>query len=312
MVKPVYSLYMQPETLPALKIRNVTTMYGNYYGVENISFDVKAGEVFGFLGPNGAGKSTMINTILDLLRPESGTIEIFGADNRRYGAMIRHRIGYLSGDMATDPTLTGVQYLSYVASLRGGVKNSTIDELADRLKCDLSKKIRHLSRGSKQKIGLISALMHDPDLLILDEPTSGLDPLIQAEFNEIIREHSARGKTTLISSHVLSEVQAVCNRVGFIREGKLIKLSPLDDLISEATKLVVIVFVEQPPDDLAESIDGISHLETTDRTVTFQFKGDDDALLKLLATYQVLHIQISEPDLSRLFMGYYQEKSDVS
>lgn len=287
-------------------------MYGPYFGIEKVSLEVQKGEVFGFLGPNGAGKSTTINTILDLLRPESGQIEILGADHHRYGAMIRHRVGYLSGDMVTDPSLTGAQYLRYAANLRGGVDLKVIDDLAARLECDLTKKIKHLSRGNKQKIGLISALMHDPDLLILDEPTSGLDPLMQAEFNQIIREHSARGKTAFISSHALDEVQAICDRVGFIRDGRLVKVSSLAALIAEATKDVTVVFTDEPPADALQEIPGVTRLEIADHTAVFHFIGEDDALIKLIANYPIQHIQISEPNLSELFMGYYQEKTDVS
>lgn len=291
----------------ALRLRDVTKQYNaRSRGIESITLDVMAGEVFGFLGPNGAGKSTTINVMLDLLRPQTGTIELFGVDHRKRPALRRRQIGYLSGDMETDPTLTGRQYLHFVANIRGGVKQSTIGTLTDRLQCDLDKKIRHLSRGNKQKIGLVAALMHDPDLLILDEPTSGLDPLIQAEFNAIIREHQARGKTTFISSHVLSEVQAICDRVGFIRDGKLIKVSNLDDLIREATKHVTATFVKTVPKNSLINLPGAHNVIVDGQTASLHFKGNDNDLLRLLSAHSLKDVQISEPDLSDLFMDYYQ------
>lgn len=290
----------------ALSLKNVSKHYGKSRGIADISLDVTTGEVFGFLGPNGAGKSTTINTILDILRPDTGTITILGADHRQASPNIRARIGYLSGDMETDPSLTGRQYLRFAANLRGGVDQTVIDALIVRLKCEVDKKIKYLSRGNKQKIGLIAALMHDPDLLILDEPTSGLDPLIQAEFNDIIREHKARGKTTFISSHALSEVQAICDRVGFIRDGKLIKVSPLDELMREATKRVTITFEGTVPRRDILDLAGVHDATINGQRAVFHFKGNDNDLLKLLAKHTVKDIQISEPDLADLFMDYYQ------
>lgn len=295
-----------------LRLHSVTKQYGaRSRGITDISLSVAKGEVFGFLGPNGAGKSTTINTILDLLRPQTGTIQIFGRDHRDHPATLRQQIGYLSGDMETDPTLTGRQYLHFVANLHDSVAQATINGLVERLKCDLDKKIRHLSRGNKQKIGLVAALMHDPDLLILDEPTSGLDPLIQAEFNAIIREHQQRGKTTFISSHVLSEVQAICDRVGFIRDGKLIKVSGLDELIREATKRVTVTFAKTVPKNSLVNLPGAHHVTIDNQTATFHFKGNDNELLRLLAAHPVKDIQISEPDLSDLFMNYYQSQEKI-
>lgn len=212
---------------PAIEIKNLTKYYDKLHGIDDITLEVRKGEIFGFLGPNGAGKSTTINTILDILRPKSGTISILGVSHR--DVKKSHRLlGYLATDMETDPSLTGKQYLSFAASLQGDVDKAHVNELATRLKADLSIRIRHLSRGNRQKIGLIAALMHNPEVLILDEPTSGLDPLIQSEFYTILREHQQAGKTTFMSSHVLSEVQEVCNRVGFIKDGKLVQVSDLD------------------------------------------------------------------------------------
>lgn len=299
---------------PALEIKRLTKRYNAQHGVFGIDLTVPTGEVFGFLGPNGAGKSTTINTVLDILRPTEGSVRILGLDAHKQAKAAHSRLGYLSGDMETDPSLTGKQYLKYVAHLRGNVDRQRIAELTQRLKADVSTKIKHLSRGSKQKIGLIAALMHDPELLILDEPTSGLDPLIQTEFNSIIREHKAQGKTAFISSHVLSEVQTTCDRVGFIRDGRLVDVSTLDALIEKAPRRVTVRFKDAPPVESLEKLAGAHDLHRHDSNmVTFLFKGDVNELLKLLGKHTLQNVQIAESDLEELFMSYYRnrEGSDV-
>lgn len=293
---------------PALKIDHVTKRYDSKHGVHDINLEVKRGEVFGFLGPNGAGKSTTINTILDLLKPDTGTITVLGLDHHKNVKEVHSRLGYLSGDMETDPSLTGKQYLNYAAHLHGGVDQTIIDGLIKRLKSDVTTKIKHLSRGNKQKIGLIAALMHDPDILILDEPTSGLDPLIQAEFNAIIREHKAKGKTTFISSHVLSEVQTVCDRVGFIRDGQLIHVDTLAGLMEQTSRNVTIHFRDDTPHEKIASLSGVRNVKREDGTMSFTFDGDINQLLALLAKHPINNIQIAEPDLEELFMNYYRQE----
>lgn len=269
---------------------------------------VHKGEVFGFLGPNGAGKSTTINTVLDILRPSEGTIRVLGLDHHKHAKQVHARIGFLSGDMETDPSLTGKQYLTYVANLRGGVKWPKIQELATRLKADLSVRIKHLSRGNKQKIGLIAALMHDPDLLIFDEPTSGLDPLMQAEFAAIVREHKERGKTAFISSHVLSEVQSICDRVGFIREGKLVNVSTIDELLARAPRHVTANFKNNPPESSLQQLQGAENFKRDGNVVSFLFKGDVNQLINLLNQHSLASLQITETDLEELFMSYYRNE----
>jgi ABC-2 type transport system ATP-binding protein len=303
---------MSSTTPPALKISHLTKRYDSKHGIHDINLEVAKGEVFGFLGPNGAGKSTTINTILDLLKPQEGSIAVLGLDHHKDMKRVHSRLGYLSGDMETDPSLTGKQYLQYVAHLRGGISQDIIDGLVHRLKSDVTTKIRHLSRGNRQKIGLIAALMHDPDILILDEPTSGLDPLIQAEFNAIIREHKERGKTTFISSHVLSEVQSICDRVGFIRDGKLIRVSTLKELMKSSARNVTVHFTSKPPRDRIAKLQGVSQLRHEDGMLAFTFGGDMNELLRLLAANSIDNIQIAEPDLEDLFMNYYRtEDKDV-
>ena len=302
----------KPSSIPALKLTRVTKHYGKSRGINEISLSIQPGEVFGFLGPNGAGKSTTINTILDLLRPNSGSISIFGDNHKKHGTKLRRRIGYLSGDMETDPSLTGEQYLKFVAQIHGDIASDAIPTLVRRLKCETGKKIKHLSRGNKQKIGLVAALMHDPDLLILDEPTSGLDPLMQGEFNKIIDEHRKRGKTAFISSHVLGEVQTICDRVGFIRDGSLINVSSLDEILQSATKQVRVVFSGPPPKSKLTHLRGAHDFHARDNVVSFKFDGDDNALLHLIAAHKISDLQIAEPDLSDLFMNYYREDTHVS
>lgn len=303
---------MKASKSPAIRLTSLTKMYDDQHGVNDITLDVEQGEVFGFLGPNGAGKSTTINTILDLLKPDSGEITILGLDHHRDLKEVHTRIGYVSGDMETDPTLSGKQYLQYVAHLRGNVDKARINELIARLRVDTSTKIKHLSRGNKQKIGLVAALMHDPEILILDEPTSGLDPLMQTEFNKIIREHRERGKTTFISSHVLSEVQTICDRVGFIRSGKLIRVSPLSSLMDRSIHKVRVYFKKPTPTGALAEIKGVADIQHEDGMAAFTFSGDLNILLHFLSTHPIKNISITEPDLEELFMSYYRtEESNV-
>lgn len=296
-----------------LKLDNVTKTYGKSRGIEDINLEVVQGEVFGFLGPNGAGKSTTINTILDLLHANSGTITVLGMDSRKDSVDVRKRIGYLSGDMTTDLGLTGKQYLDYARHLHGGVDTTYMKELVERLRCETNKKIKSLSRGNRQKIGLVAALMHDPELLILDEPTSGLDPIVQNEFNEIIHERKKRGKTTFMSSHVLSEVQAVCDRVGFIRDGKLLRVGNLAELLDNTPSHIDVVYKDNAPDTQLKSLKGVEHLQARGKRRQFTFRGNYNELIRILAMKQIEDLQIVEPQLDELFMRYYhsKEKLDV-
>lgn len=297
---------MSDKDQAVLKIEQLTKRYNPKHGIEGINLTVSAGEVFGFLGPNGAGKSTTINTILDILRPDAGKVQVLGLDHHKDVKEVHRHVGYLSGDMETDPSLTGKQYLNFVAHIRGGIKQEQIEMLATRLKADLSTKIKHLSRGSKQKIGLIAALMHDPDILILDEPTSGLDPLIQEEFSSIIKEHKNKGKTAFISSHVLSEVQGMCDRVGFIRDGQLVDVSTLESLLQRAPRRVVAQFKDTLSLDSLRKLSGASGLQQNDRTVSFSFRGDVNELVSILGEHSLQSLQITETDLEELFMSYYR------
>lgn len=300
-------------TAPALSIEHLSKTYGrSARGVIDINLTVQPGEVFGFLGPNGAGKSTTINTIVDLLRPDQGRIQLFGLDHRRQGVKARRRIGYLAGDMETDPSLTGQQYLNFVKHRYTQVDDDYVEQLIQRLGCDLKRKIRHLSRGNRQKIGLVAALMHQPDLLILDEPTSGLDPLVQNQFNQILKERQTAGKTTFMSSHILSEVQEICDRVGFIKDGRLIKVEHIDRLMAQASRQVSVIFEASAPDSRLQTLPGVSHYQINGQRRNFDFNGDYNLLLRVLSYKTMRDVQITEPDLEELFMSYYQsEAKDV-
>lgn len=295
----------------AIILDSLTKRYNAQHGIHAINLAVRPGEIFGFLGPNGAGKSTTINTMLDILRADEGSIHILDMDSHLQAKKIHRHAGYLSGDMETDPSLTGAQYLRFVASLHGGVNSERITALSRRLKADTATKIKHLSRGSKQKIGLIAALMHDPDILILDEPTSGLDPLMQAEFNTIIRERKGEGKTTFISSHVLSEVQTLCDRVGFIREGRLVEVSTLSDLLQKAPRRISVHFKAGTSAKNLRTLKGVKNFRQEDGIAIFLYSGDMNVLLKTLTEYSLQNLEIADADLEELFMSYYRNEENA-
>lgn len=296
---------------PIISLKNVTKRYGNARGITNISLDIQPGEVFGFLGPNGAGKSTTINMLIDLTRPTSGKISIFGQDSVEDSLQIRQNVGFLTGDMALDLSLTGLQQLTYFANLRGEVPLKRIKELAAELDLNLHRKIKTLSRGNRQKIGLISALMHDPDLLILDEPTTGLDPLVQADFNKIVLDNKKRGKTTFLSSHLLSEVQEICDHVAFIREGKIIGVQIMADIASGSPKGISLTSSDQALKQDLKKLKGVKIISSTRSQTDLSFTGDINELLRLIAKHKVSDITIKDADLETIFMQYYQEAANV-
>ncbi len=291
-----------------IECRQLTKTYGGARGISDITLDVPKGTIFGFLGPNGAGKSTTINMMINLTKPSSGSVEIFGKDAVRHGLELRRDIGFLSSDMALDNHLTGRQQLEYFGNLRGGYDESYVNKLATRFDCDLDRRQRTLSRGNRQKIGLLTALMHKPKLLILDEPTSGLDPLIQAEFNTVIREHQAAGHTTFISSHVLSEIQELCDHVAFIREGKLIASTTIDSLVKAAPKLVRVVSQDARVGTSLKRLPGVLEYRTHRHIHTFAFKGDLGVLIKALAKHTITDLSIENTDLESTFMSYYERE----
>jgi ABC-2 type transport system ATP-binding protein len=297
---------------PVIELTNLTKNYGKSRGVKNISLNVSEGTVFGFLGPNGAGKSTTINMLVNFIRPTSGHIKIFGNDTRRHGLEIRDDIGFLSSDMALDGGLTGWQQLEYFGNLRKNFDKQYIKELAKRLDCNLNRKIKTLSRGNRQKVALITALMHKPKLLLLDEPTSGLDPLIQAEFNKIILEHKAAGRTTFISSHVLSEIQELCDQVAFIRQGEIIANKTLNELAESSPKQVRIITSDKSLVSRFKKLEGMDGVRIQGKRISFHYTGHTDTLIKILAKHTIEDIAIEESDLETTFMQYYEDDNGAN
>ncbi len=289
-----------------LEVNKLTKNYGKSRGVNNITIKVPKGSVFGFLGPNGAGKTTTISTVVDLIHPTSGNIKVFGLDSRHDSLQIRRKIGFLAGDMALDGALTGHQQLEYFGNLRRGFDADYVNELASKLSCDLSRKIKSLSRGNRQKIALISALMHKPELLILDEPTSGLDPLIQAEFNQIILDFKASGKTAFISSHILDEVEEICDHVAFIKDGKIVAHDSIHNIINSLPEHVTLTHLSKKGFEKLKELPGVNELEQYDGVVTFTYSADIHKLIKMLADEKFDNISIGRPDLETIFMKYYK------
>ena len=296
------------EVRAAIHTEGLTKYYGKQLGMEDVNLDVREGEVFGFLGPNGAGKSTLIRTILDEIRPTSGSATILGMDTHEDAVEIRRHIGYIPGDLAFYPNLTGMDTLMYFANMRGGVDWSYVDELAERLTSDLSRKVGDLSTGNRQKVGVIQAFMHRPDLLIMDEPTAGLDPLIQREFQKMVSEVAAEGRTVFLSSHTLSEVQRVADRVGIIRNGRLITVESVADLRSKSMREVEFVLNTQADASVFERVEGVRNVVVAGNHVEMSFGGEIGELLTTVTgQYEVADIRTTEADLEEIFLTYYHD-----
>src|SRR5690606_8262028 len=297
---------MKQETpVPIIQTHRLTKSYGRSRGIVDLDLAVEQGEVFGYLGPNGAGKTTTIRTLLGFLRPTSGGAAIFGLDSQRDAVAIRRRLGNLPGELALDPNLTGEQLLRYLANLRGGVEWAYVQELADRLDADLSRPTRAYSHGNKQKLGLIQAIMHRPELLILDEPTTGLDPLVQQAFYRMVDEARSRGQTVFLSSHILPEVERVCDRVGIIREGRLVAVEHIADLKARALRRLEIDFAEPVPARAFENLPGVTDLAVEDSRLRCTVAGSLDAVVKAAAQFTVLNIRSEEPSLEEIFLNFY-------
>jgi len=294
----------------AIHTAGLTKHYGDFPALVDLNLDVEKGEIFGFLGPNGAGKTTMIRTILDEIRPTKGIATLLGMDSHQQSVEIRDHIGYVPGDLAMYPNLTGRDTITYFANLRGGVDWAFVESLADRLDADLSKKVGDLSSGNRQKVGLIQAFMNKPDLLIMDEPSSGLDPLVQREFQKMMHEVAADGRTVFLSSHTLSEVQRAADRVGIIRHGKLIAVEGVADLRSKAIRTVNLYFDEPVVASVFEPLPGVRSVEVENHHVMLSFDGQMETLLKVAAErYSLLDISTHEADLEEIFLTYYEEVS---
>lgn len=289
--------------MATIEVTDLTKDYGSVLGVDSLSFTVEDGEIFGFLGPNGAGKTTTIRTLLGLLEPTSGTATVLGADVHDEDALIdaKQRIGYLPAHLGFNEEVMGTEVLDYHASIKG---DSRRDELLDIFTPPVKRPIREYSTGNKRMLGIVQAFMHDPELVIMDEPTSGLDPLMQEEFNEFVRNERKRGKTLFFSSHVLSEVRRVCDRVGILRDGKLVGLEDIETLLGRGGKRVQLQTTDEARADLT-SLDGVIDVETFAEGIQFIYTGEYNTLLRELATHDVREIEISEPPLEDVFMHYY-------
>lgn len=289
-----------------IEIKNLTKKYGNARGVSDINLDVKEGEIFGFIGPNGAGKSTTIRTILGLIRPTSGSALIFGK-NCAQNPEVRREVGYLPSEVFYYDNMRVIDLLKYSASFYRKDCTKRINELADAMNLDLKKKIDDLSFGNRKKVGIVQGLLHEPKLIILDEPTSGLDPLMQKKFFELISEENKKGAAVFFSSHILSEVQKMCDRVAFIKDGKIIKLEKMSELNKNSYKKIK---VEAKTDltSVFSNLAGVSKFEQNGGEASFLFKGDLNSIIKSLSEIEVKNLSITEPDLEEIFMHYYAKE----
>ena len=295
---------------PAIHTEDLTKRFGNFTALTDLNIDIQRGEVFGFLGPNGAGKTTAIRTLLDEIRPSAGRAEILGLDTHRNSVEIRRHVGYLPDDLAMYPNLTGRDTLRYFANLRGGVEWDFVEQLAERFTATLDKKVGGLSSGNRQKIGLIQAFMNRPDVLIMDEPSSGLDPLVQQEFQHMLREVASEGRTVFLSSHTLSEVQRAADRIGIIRSGKLIAVEAVAGLRSKAVRHVVL-HLDSAADGEADfgAVSGVRDVKIDAKVVTLSIDGPMAPLLKMVSErFTIVDMSVEEADLEDIFLTYYRDE----
>ncbi len=290
---------------PVIQTEKLTKFYGEHRGIVDVDLTVNEGELFGFLGPNGAGKTTMIRTLLDHIRPTSGRATVFGMETSADPVGIHRRLGYLPGEFTLYDRLTGAQTLEYFANLRGGVDRAYQHQLVERLDVDTSRRFREYSKGNKQKIGLVIAFQHKPDLLLLDEPTSGLDPLVQQEFYGMIREAKAEGRTAFLSSHILSVVEKTCDRVAIIRDGRLARVDRTEALRDLAHHQVELVFAGPVPAAEFEALPGVSDLTVEDDRLRMRVSGSITPVVRAAAKYELIDFVSREPSLEETFLAEY-------
>ncbi len=288
-----------------IRTERLTKSYGEQRGIVEVDLEVQTGEVFGFLGPNGAGKTTTIRTILDLIRPTSGRAFVFGVESTVDPVSIHRRVGYIPGEFALYDRLSGRQTLEYFANLRGGVDQAYQASLIDRFELDPGKRFKEYSKGNKQKVGVIAALQHRPELLILDEPTTGLDPLVQQTFFETLHDAVADGATVFLSSHILSEVEKSCQRVAIIRDGRIAKLGTVDSLRDLAHHQVELRFAGAVPADEFRALPGVSELVAEDHTIRMRVAGAITPVVRAAAQYELLDFVSREPSLEETFLAEY-------
>ena len=290
----------------AIVLNELTKHYGKHRGINNLSFSVNQGEFFGFIGPNGAGKSTTIRTLMGLIRPTGGSASIFDLDCHSKASVIARDVGYLPSENSYYENMKVRELLQYTADLYGMDCKTKMKELADRLNLDLSRKIADFSLGNKKKVGIVSAIMTSPKLIIMDEPTSGLDPLIQQAFYDILKEENSRGATVFFSSHVLSEVQKLCDRVAILKEGQLIGIQSIKELRESGYKKVSLSAKEAIPRDFFDLSGIANYAETADKTsVSFMYNGNITAIIDKLHLLHLDDVLLEEPSLEEIFMHYY-------
>jgi ABC-2 type transport system ATP-binding protein len=290
--------------MSVIEISNLTKYYGKARGIIDVSLNVEEGEIFGFVGPNGAGKSTTIRLLCSLIYPTKGSAKIFGKDAIKHGPEIRQEIGYLPGEVFYYDKMKVIDLLNYSASFYKKDCTKRIQELAEIMELDLTRRIDDLSYGNKKKVGIVQGLLHRPKLLLLDEPTSGLDPLMQQKFFNLVREENERGVTIFFSSHILSEVQRMCGRVGIIREGEVIKIEDIRILQEDNYKKIR---VKAPSlDKLRFDVAGVTNLVKNDEAVSFFYKGDINVIMKIISANVISDLIIEEPTLEEIFMHYYE------
>ncbi|HAS73001.1 MAG TPA: ABC transporter [Clostridiales bacterium UBA8960] len=290
-----------------IETQDLTKYYGKARGIENVTLQVKEGEIYGFIGPNGAGKSTTIRTLMGLIFPTSGSAQIFGMDCVKNGPKIRRDVGYLPSEVFYYDKMKVHELLKYTAGFYEKDCTHRMNELAEIMALDLNKRIEDLSYGNKKKVGIVQGLLHSPKLIVLDEPTSGLDPLMQKKFFDIIENENKNGATVFFSSHILAEVQALCSRVAIIKEGHIIKIDDVKSLSGANYKKITLKGSNLIMDDF--SIEGVTNIEQTtngDNTVKFFFKGDINQILSVIGTHNLLDVMIEEPTLEEIFMHYYK------
>lgn len=287
-----------------IEVNNLTKYYGKAKGIEDVSFKVEDGEIFGFIGPNGAGKSTTIRLFLSLIYPTSGEATIFGKDCIRFGPEIRQDIGYLPSEVFYYDKMKVVDLLKYSASFYDKDCTQRMHELADLMELDMKRKIDDLSYGNKKKVGIVQGLLHQPKLIVLDEPTSGLDPLMQQKFFNLIREENEKGATVFFSSHILGEVQKLCSRVAIIKEGSIIKIEDIKTLKKDNYKKVNVV--ANGLDGKRFEVEGVTNLIKEDGAINFFYKGDINVITRLISEHNISDLEIEDPTLEEIFMHYYQ------
>ncbi len=290
----------------AVTCRNLTKDYGDHNGLFGVDLEITNGEIFGLIGPNGAGKSTFIKLLMDLIRPTLGSAKIFGLDSRVNSLALKRVIGYQPGELMQFPSVTSRYILNLLMNLRGATDFTYIDELAKRLDLDLSRKFQELSHGNKQKVALVQALMHRPKLLILDEPTLGLDPIIQREFKVLMQDFVAAGNTVILSSHVLSEVESICTRIGLINNGRVIKVGKLDELRAAHKHKVTATFADGMPEVGTLRIPGVSQIHKNTKSLDFEVEGSLKSLLDYLAKQDVAELSSRELSLEEVFFHEIQ------